>query len=313
LPPETPETVGLVIRIDAKFCHVEVGDRTYLLSPRGRLFEPAGAVKNPIAVGDRVRVILDAQGGGNIDSVLPRTTRLARTAAGDGQREQVMVANVDQVIVVASTRQPGFRAEIVDRILAGAEREGIAARLVVNKVDLEPADERRSSATWCEFYRGLGYPSLATSAVTGAGVDELRTALHNRLSVFCGPSGVGKSSLLNAVEPELSLRVGKVSGGGAREGRHTTTHSSLLRVRGGGHVVDTPGIRNFGLFGLEPSEVWGLFVEMRECPGRCAFADCTHSHEPDCRIRKSLAEGKIAESRYASYRELLAEAREGGF
>lgn len=302
---------GIVLRIDAKQCSVEVDGRVYRLTPRGKLFEGRRGQKYPIAVGDRVRVVLE-QSGGSIEAVLPRRTRLARTAAGESAREQVLVANVDLVLVVASLLEPAFRTALVDRILAGAEREEIEAKLVINKVDLEPSGSTGGAArSWGDFYRQLGYSALCTSTITGEGIDELRAELGSHITVLCGPSGVGKSSLLNAVEPGLELQVGRVSRRGAREGRHTTTHTSLLRLASGGHVVDTPGVRNFGLFELEPGEVAWLFPEMRDLLGQCAFDDCSHTHEPDCRIKRRLSEGRIATSRYDSYRELLAEAQEG--
>ncbi len=316
IPPEST-TTGLVIRIDARRCHVEIEGEVHLLVPRGRLFEDRRSVKNPIAVGDRVRVLLDAEAGGTIDEVLPRRNKLARSSAGEGTREQIMVANLDQVLVVASIAEPEFRSQMVDRIVAGAEREGLLVRIVLNKVDLE---QDLTGATtggvlpsehWANFYESLGYTCLRASATTGVGIEALRERLCDHLTVLCGMSGVGKSSLLNAIDPELKLRVGLVSVRGRREGRHTTTHTSLSRLSGGGHVVDTPGVRNFGLFGLDPREVAELFVEMRPFLGTCNFDDCSHTHEPKCPIRAAVEDNAIAGSRYDAHKELLAEAKAG--
>jgi len=262
-------------------------------------------------VGDHVAVELDGEGGGSIEEVLPRRNRLARATAGEGTQEQVLVANLDLLVVVVTMREPAWRAALVDRMLAGAEREGVAARLVFNKVDCELPHETTESESWCRFYREIGYPCLRTSAASGAGIDELRDCLAGHISVFCGLSGVGKSSLLNSIEPGLALRVGLVSTHGAREGRHTTTHSSLLRLRNGGHVIDTPGIRNFGLFGLAPAEAAPLFVEMRSLLGHCSFDDCRHTHEPGCRIKEAVADGRIRASRYDAYVDLLRDAQRG--
>jgi ribosome biogenesis GTPase len=310
--------VGLVVRIDAKRCHVEVEGTLHLLTPRGKLFEDLGLVKNPIAVGDYVKVDLDAAEGGAIEEVLPRKTKLARASSGEGSLEQVLVANVDQVLIVSAVVDPLFRPDIVDRILVGAERGGMQARVVLNKLDLEGSRKPRkpeilaaggpgairSSAEWHDFYSSLGYPVHLCSVETGQGIDELRQTLEDRITVFSGLSGVGKSSLLNAIEPGLSLRVGKISGR-HREGRHTTTHSSLLRLENGGYVVDTPGIRNFGLFGLEKHELPELFPEMRPFLGQCSFANCSHTHEPDCAIRAALERGEIHQQRYECYVSLL--------
>jgi len=309
-PPPSPEE-GLVIRIDSKRCHVEIGDKVLLLSPRGKLFAGKGRIKNPIAVGDRVRVTLDGEGGGSIEEVLPRHSRLARASAGEGKMLQVLVANLDQALVVSSIEEPEFRPHLVDRILAGCEHEDIGAIIVINKVDLGQgclADERVQK--WKTFYEKLGYEVLAVSAETGLGVDVLHDDLADKLTVFCGLSGVGKSSLLNAIQPGLALAVGEVSEKW-KEGRHTTTHSSLLRLDNGGHVVDTPGIRNFGLFGLEPREIAPLFVELRPYLSQCRFQDCLHTHEPRCAVKQALEKGDLTQQRYDSYLELLADAEKG--
>ncbi|MFQ5504928.1 MAG: ribosome small subunit-dependent GTPase A [Planctomycetota bacterium] len=296
---------GLVVRIDAKRCHVEVDDEVLLLSPRGRLFRDKGPSRNPIAVGDRVSVTLDGSGGGSIDRVLPRRTQLTRQSAGEGRQEQVLVANVDRALVVTSVKDPPFLPHLVDRILAGAERGGIDAHLVLNKIDLVPG-----IPGWRSFYEKLGYPVHLTSARTGAGISGLTRVLEGHITVFLGPSGAGKSALLNCIEPGLSLQVGEISRRW-REGKHTTTHSSLLRLGAGGHVVDTPGLRNFGLFGLEPRDLATLFREFRPHLGSCTFKDCLHRQEPDCAVIAARSENRISASRYASYLEVLADS-EGG-
>ena len=308
------EAIGTVVRIDAKRCHVDIEGEVHLLPPRGKLYERKGAVKNPIAVGDRVRVELtDDEEGGSVEEVLPRRSKLARASAGEGSLEQVLVANVDQVLVVSAIRDPLFRPQLVDRILLGCERSDLDAIVIINKADREKnnASGEESIPHWVDFYSSLGYRAFGTSVVDGRGVDQLRELLRDRISVFCGLSGVGKSSLLNAVQPGLALRVGKVSKRGAREGRHTTTHSALLRLQDGGYVVDTPGIRNFGLFGLDARELPELFPEFRPHLGGCGFDDCSHTHEPKCAIKTALEAGSIAPSRYASYEELLAECEQG--
>ena len=311
-PDPLPQPIeGLVIRLDSKRCHVEIGNEVLLLSPRGKLFPGRGRIKNPIAVGDRVQVTLDGEGGGSIDKVLPRRSRLARASAGEGKMLQVLVANLDQALVVSAIEEPEFRPHLVDRILAGCEHEEIDAIIVINKVDLGAGglDDPRVTH-WKDFYEALGYEVLAVSAATGLGVDKLHDRLADKLTVFCGLSGVGKSSLLNAIQPGLALAVGEVSERW-KEGRHTTTHSSLLRLDNGGHVVDTPGIRNFGLFGCEPRDIAWLYVEMRPFLSKCRFQDCLHTHEPKCAIKQALEEGAITQQRYDSYLELLADAEKG--
>lgn len=296
---------GLVVRIDAKRCHVEVDGEVLLLSPRGKLFREKGRSRNPIAVGDRVRVTLDGSGGGSIDEVLPRRSQLARQSAGEGRQEQVLVANVDRALVVASVEDPPLLPGLVDRILAGAERGDIDACLVLNKIDLV-----EGVPGWQGFYEALGYTVHLTSALRGDGIEELREILQGHITVFCGPSGAGKSSLLNSVQPGLSLRVGEISSRW-REGKHTTTHSSLLTLGIGGHVVDTPGLRNFGLFDLEPRDLAPLFREFLPHLSSCSFRDCLHRQEPDCAVIAERDAKRISESRYASYLEILADI-EGG-
>jgi ribosome biogenesis GTPase len=309
--PETPppnaggeqRVEGLVVRIDAKQCQVEVGSEVLTATLRGRLFENRGQQTQPLAVGDRVRLLRSADGGA-IEERLPRRTVLARSSAGEGKREQVLAANVDLVLVVASLTEPALRANLVDRILAGAARQHMASALVITKVDLV---EDHELTPWRQLYGDLGYSVLATSIVDGRGLDALRALLRGRIAVVCGLSGVGKSSLLNALDGGLQLRVGGVSER-SREGKHTTTHASLLRLQSGGHVVDTPGIRNFGLFDLTRGEVAGCFVELREAAGACRFGNCSHRVEAGCAVLPLVASGQITQSRYASYLELWAEA-----
>lgn len=285
-----------MLRIDAKSCHVEVDGTAHILPLRGRLFEAQGDEKRPIAVGDRVVVA-----GGAIESVLPRRSKLSRRSAGEGDREQVLAANVTLALVTASIAEPPFQPEIVDRILAGAEREGIDAALAITKID---RDRKNTAARWIELYESLGYRVFATQPDSAApALAELAELLHRNVTVLTGLSGVGKSSLINRLVPGLDLRIGAVG----RQGRHTTTHTQLIPLPGGGHVLDTPGIRNFGLFDLERTEVAALFRELRPLLGRCAYRDCTHLVEPDCTLRAAREAGNVAPSRWRSY-ELLLES-----
>lgn len=308
------EAIGLVLRLDAKLCHVEVEGRTLVLPLRGKLFDrPAAEVraKRPLAVGDRVRVSLTEGGGGAIEAVLPRTSQLARKAAGDDDREQVLAANITLVLAVAAIAAPPLQPEHVDRVLAAAERAGIAGGVVLTKVDLERGEHR--TAPWLDLYQRLGYRTFAVSL--GPSGQEPRTpealaalgaTLRHNETLLTGPSGAGKSSLLNALVPGLALRTGSL--GRTRQGKHTTTATQLVPLPGGGHVLDSPGIRNFVLADLQRDEVAGLFPELRALAGQCGYRDCTHLVEPDCAVQAALARGEIAASRFASYRALLAEA-----
>ncbi|MCC6670422.1 MAG: ribosome small subunit-dependent GTPase A [Planctomycetes bacterium] len=289
---------GLVLRIDAKVCHVQVEGRVHALPLRGKLFAVDPAQKRPIAVGDRVRVTLDGQGGA-IDEVLPRTSKLARRAAGEDGREQVLAANVNQVLVVAAITEPRFEPLLVDQILAGAERERLPALLAITKVD---RDRHERAPHWRAVYERLGYPVHLTTLKHPETFEPVRAALKDRITVLCGTSGVGKSSLLNALVPGLDLKTGKL--GRSDLGRHTTTHTQLLALPGGGHVLDTPGIRAFFLHGVDPAELPHWFREFQPLLSRCAYSDCSHLVEPECPVRAAAHDGSIAPSRYASYRAM---------
>lgn len=292
------------MRIDAKIVHVEIGGRTLKLTLRGRLFEEQGLEKRPIAVGDRVLVDLDAEGGGTVDEVLPRRSRLVRETSGEGGREQVLAANVTLVLAVNAISEPTFQPELLDRILAGAMREGIDAAVVFTKTDRD----RKGIAPELEAcYQRIGYRVFLTSihgdAADGLAFTELRQLMARNETVVCGPSGAGKSSLINRLQPGLDLKVGTL--GRIKQGRHTTTHTQLVPLPGGGHVLDTPGIRSFGLLGLTRQETPFLFREFTPLIGKCPYRDCSHLVEADCAVRLAVDEGRIALSRFQSYRTLV--------
>ena len=215
----------------------------------------------------------------------------------------MIVANVDQVLIVASWREPAFWPELIDRYLIAAARNGLVPIICVNKVDLaeDPAEPQTVLRAYCD----AGYTVLLTSAQSRLGVDGLRRLLQGRTTALAGLSGVGKSSLLSAVEPGLHLRVGEVSER-RHEGRHTTTQSSLHRLAEGGFVVDTPGIREFGLSGLRRRDLADCYPEIAALRSGCQFEDCTHTREPGCAVRLAIRQGRVSPVRYDSYRKILA-------
>lgn len=263
-----------------------------------------------LAVGDRVRVERDDRGEAwAITEILPRTSRLARRAPGGGHGERVLAANVDQVVVVFAAAKPEPHPRMLDRFLVIAEANGLAARVVINKIDLVgEADARARFAA----YERAGYPVHYTSAKLDAGLEGLRESLAGRVSVLTGPSGVGKSSLMNALFPGLDLRVAEISES-VNKGRHTTVggHAHPLPAAEGGYLIDTPGLREVGLWSLPTETLDRCFPELREHLERCRFADCSHVAEPDCAVREAVETGLVDPSRYDSYlrlREELASA-----
>jgi ribosome biogenesis GTPase len=256
---------------------------------------------DPVAVGDIVDYTPADHETGVITGVRPRRNALVRPAAGDKPLEQVIVANVDQVVPVFATANPLPKWELLDRYLAAAEAAGVPSLIVITKMDLAGDEAARDLEAEMDNYSHIGYGVALTSANTGRGVEAFLGALRGRLSVFIGKSGVGKTSLLNAVEPGLGLRV-KATSQATGKGRHATTHLELHGLSAGGAVVDTPGMREFGLWKMAGPDLANGFVEMRPYLGQCKFGlGCSHSHEPGCAVKEAVAQGLIAPRRYASY------------
>ncbi len=256
-----------------------------------------------VVVGDRVQLEPEPQGETyGIASMDERRSLLARRVP-EGRGDRSIAANVDQVLVVTATRDPVPLPQLIDRLLVVAEANSIPAALIINKIDLDPglAITERLAAT--------GYRVHHTSAVTGAGLDELRATLQGRISVVTGPSGAGKSSLLNALEPGLKLRIGAISEK-VRRGKHTTVGSIMIPLALGGYLVDTPGFSEVGLWGLAPRELADCFPEFRPLVDQCKYADCSHTHEPGCAVNAAAREGRVDASRVDSYRRLLSELQD---
>lgn len=262
-----------------------------------------------VVAGDRVEVKRHADGSITIESVRQRASELARRAPGrGGRRAKVIVANVDQLVVVFAAAHPEPRLRMLDRFLVLAEANELPAVVVVNKVDL--VDEAEARARFAD-YETAGYPVLYTSTVDARGLDELREVLCGRTSALAGPSGVGKSSLLNALEPGLGLRTAEISEA-VRKGRHTTVTAELVPLRCGGYVADTPGLREVGLWGVPLEELDLCFPEFRPYRGECRFGgSCTHIHEPGCAVRAAVEAGEVSAARYESYRALREEDETG--
>jgi ribosome biogenesis GTPase len=293
--PEPPVLPGLIVRAQSGFFEVATERGPIVCQLRGKL-KRGPRTGDAAALGDRVRIILLDDETGTIETVEPRRSVLSRQAPGR-KAEQVIVANPDQMVFVLACADPDPNFRMLDRLLVVAEREGIPARVCANKIDL--VVERAARVEFDE-YQQLGYPVHYTSAVSGKGIRDLRRALVGKLSVFAGPSGVGKSSLLNAIQPGLGLHTREVSQNTGK-GTHTTVVPELMALDAGGYVADTPGLRAFALWDIEPEEVDGYFPELRQLVPECAFNDCTHLHEPGCAVIAAVERGQVSPERYDSY------------
>lgn len=281
---------------------------------RGRLKREARA-GDRVVVGDRVRVVSEPGADEvtwTIEEVAPRRSQIVRRS-GPGRKAKAVAANVDRLVVVASAVAPDPRPEVIDRLLVLAESDEVPAVLVLNKVDLRGGAE--SAAALAAIYRPIGYDVRTVSAETGEGLPPLAALLSEGMSAFVGPSGVGKSSLLNAIHPGLSLRTGDVSRR-LQRGRHTTVSSRLIPLPGGGLVADTPGFADVGVWGVGESEVERCYPEIARCAEQCRFRGCAHAGEPGCAVIEAVGAGEIASTRLESFRllrnEARADARHGG-
>ena len=275
---------------------------------RGRSEPEAASDAEPerlkLAVGDEVRMGRADRGDGwAITDILPRRSQLARRAPDGAYGERIVAANVDQVLVVFAAARPDPHPRMLDRFLVIAEGNDIAARIVINKVDLASEDAARR--TFADFERA-GYPLHFTSVKAQHGLEALRAALVGRSTALTGPSGVGKSSLMNALYPGLELRTQEISES-VNKGRHTTVGAYLHPLADGGYVVDTPGLREVGMWGLPPEHLDRCFPEFRPYLDRCRFADCTHQKEPECAVHEAVRAGEVSRDRFESYRKLREE------
>jgi ribosome biogenesis GTPase / thiamine phosphate phosphatase len=302
----TPES-GLVLRARSGFYTVEIGDGELVEAHlRGRMKRERRTTDIAV-IGDRVHFERLPDGTGAITDVEPRRSRFSRRQPGPrgSWREDVMVANPDLVAAVFACDRPPPNPRLIDRFLVVAEYNEVPVVLVANKVDLVGTDAARERFGG---YERIGYEVIYTAAKAAIGITELRDRLAGSLSIVTGPSGVGKSTLLNAVQPGLRLATGEVSEVLSGKGKHTTTHAELHPLEGpaGGYVADTPGIRELGLWEIPATELAWCFPEFRPHLGACAFNDCSHLHEPRCALRSAVEAGAVSADRYDSYRRLAA-------
>ncbi len=295
---------GTVIAMHGPLVRVQMGEETLVVASRRRLnWEGGTPAAARLVVGDRVSLEMQGEDG-VIVAVHTRRNFLLRKAPSKN-RAQVLAANVDQALLVFAAREPEPKPGLLDRFLVACHLAGIEAIVTINKVDQGVADVDR----WLPVYEGLGYRIMRVSARTGWGLGAIRRVLLDQTTLFCGPSGAGKSSLLNAVYPGFRLKVGELSESTGK-GRHTTSLAELMPLPYGGFVVDTPGLKEFGVWEKDTGELDGAFPEIVSRAQTCRFPDCSHDHEPDCAILEALEAGEIDAGRYASYRRILDEAAE---
>ena len=295
---------GTVIAMHGPLVRVQVGEETLVVASRRRLNWEGGTPSAArLVVGDSVSLEMQGEDG-VIVAVHARRNCLMRKAPSKN-RAQVLAANVDQALLVFAAREPEPKPGLLDRFLVACHLAGIAAVITFNKLDqgLDPVER------WLYVYEEMGHRVLRVSARTGWGLGVVKRMLVDRTTLFCGPSGAGKSSLLNAVYPGFRLKVGELSESTGK-GRHTTSMAELMPLPYGGFVVDTPGLKEFGVWEVSKEELGGAFPEIADAAGQCRFPDCSHDHEPECAVRDALESGAIAGHRFASYQKILEEALE---
>jgi ribosome biogenesis GTPase len=274
---------------------------------RGKVRLERSVATNPVAVGDHVVYEPDAAGGpAVIKEILPRSNYVIRRSTNLSRQAHIIAANLDRAIIVVTLYFPEIKLPFLDRLLVTCEVYGVRPVIVLNKLDIYRELARELVDAFCGIYRGAGYTVLECSALTGEGIDELRAVCSEGTSLLSGESGVGKSSVIKALDPSLDPKIGRISEAHL-QGKHTTSLYEMYPLQGGGFIVDTPGLRGFGLVDLEKEEISKYFPEMLRVADKCRFIPCTHTHEPGCAVKQALEDGLISPERYNSYLGMLEE------
>lgn len=307
------DTVGMVIKNTGSWYTVLTdGGSTVDCKIKGNFRLKGIRSTNPVAVGDRVEIIRNQEGTAFITSICDRKNYIIRKSSNLSKQSHIIAANVDQAFLIVTVDYPQTSTTFIDRFLASAEAYNVPVTIIFNKVDLFKGDEERYLDMMVNLYETVGYTCLKVSAETEEGLQQLLPLLEGKITLFSGNSGVGKSTLLNKIVPGAELRTAEISDA-HNTGMHTTTFSEMLSIGDGGWVIDTPGIKGFGTFNMEPEEICGYFKEIFRFSKGCRFSNCTHTHEPGCAVRQAVEDHYIAESRYASYLSMLDDKEEGKY
>ena len=267
---------------------------------------------NPVAVGDNVEIALNSEGTAFITHIEERRNYIIRKSQNLSKQSHILAANVDQAFLIVTVNYPQTSTTFIDRFLASAEAYSVPVVLVFNKCDILSDDERHYQQSMIHLYETIGYECREVSATTGEGVDGLYALLKGKITLLSGNSGVGKSTLINQILPEANLRTAEISDA-HNTGMHTTTFSEMLELPEGGYIIDTPGIKGFGTFNMEPEELTSYFPEIFHFSKGCKFSNCTHTHEPGCAVLKAIDDHYIAQSRYQSYLNMLEDKDENKY
>ena len=304
---------GLVIKNTGSWYTVKTDEGAIIESKIKGNFRLKGIRStNPVAVGDRVELILNQEGTAFISAIEDRRNYIIRKSSNLSKQSHILAANIDQALLLVTVNRPQTSTTFIDRFLASAEAYRIPVVLLFNKIDLLDASERRYQELLSRLYTTIGYRCLALSAQTGEGIEPLRELLMGQISLLSGNSGVGKSTLINRLLPDAHLRTAEISDA-HNAGMHTTTFSEMLPLPEGGYVIDTPGIKGFGTFDIEREELGSYFKEIFRLSKDCRFNNCTHTHEPGCAVLQALQNHFVAESRYQSYLNMLEDKDESKY
>ena len=305
---------GLVIKNTGSWYTVKTDDGGQLIDCKikGNFRLKGIRSTNPVAVGDRVTIIPNAEGTAFITAIEDRRNSIIRKSSNLSKQSHIIAANVDQAFLVVTVNYPQTSTTFIDRFLASAEAYRVPVTLLFNKTDLLSEEELRYQQMMIDLYDTVGYQCLAISAETGEGIDKVMDMLTGKVTVLSGNSGVGKSTLINRLLPGVNLRTSDISDA-HNSGMHTTTFSEMIPLPLGGYIIDTPGIKGFGTFDIEPEELTGYFKEIFRFSKECRFSNCTHTHEPGCAVLKAVEEHFISQSRYQSYLSMMEDKEESKY